>query len=388
MGKSLALTWQLTEVHGWGLVGVHTALCLVDQGRPPILLEKPAMSSLRPHNREKLTGLEENWRQTNALAEQHPGQMLLVKGATVLHALGNGFLAGPPSARFRGEGNVGVVAFEDTKFTPEVLARAKSYDRMIVHSNYNRNLLEALGVNNVVATFQGVDPSEMGPLPPTGRFGDRFVIFSGGKMEFRKAQDVVLAAFIRFHARHPDAVLAAAWHNVWPHTAMSIAESPLTPVKPEIAADGRLDIRGWAVANGAPADAFVDLGFLRREQIAPVLADCHAAVFPNRCEGATNLVAMEAMACGVPVILSDNTGHRDIIRDDACLALTRQTPTHDRDGARFGWMDSSVDELVERLETLYADRARAKALAEKASAFILGERTWRKFAESFVAAVE
>lgn len=388
MGKSLALTWQLTEVHGWGLVGVHTALCLVDQGRPPILLEKPAMSSLRPHNREKLAGLEENWRQTNALAEQHPGQVLMVKGATVLHALGNGFLAGPPSARFRGEGNVGVVAFEDTKFTPEVLARAKAYDRMIVHSNYNRNLLEALGVNNVVATFQGVDPSEMGPLPPTGRFGDRFVIFSGGKMEFRKAQDVVLAAFIRFHARHPDAVLAAAWHNVWPHTAMSIAESPLTPVKPEIAADGRLDIRGWAVANGAPADAFVDLGFLRREQIAPVLADCHAAVFPNRCEGATNLVAMEAMACGVPVILSDNTGHRDIIRDGACLALTRQTPTHDRDGARFGWMDSSVDELVERLETLYADRARAKALAEKASAFILGERTWRKFAESFVAAVE
>ncbi len=387
MQKSLALTWQLTEVHGWGLVGVHTALCLADQGRPPLLLEKPAMSSLRPANREKLAGLEESWRQIEATAAQLPNQVLLVKGAVVLHALGNGFLPGPPSARFRGDGNVGVVAFEDTKFTADVLNRARSYDKMIVHSNYNLNLLQAMGVDNVIATFQGVDPTEMSPQPPTGRFGDRFVIFSGGKMEFRKAQDVVLAAFIRFHARHPDAVLATAWHNVWPHTAMSIAESPLTPVQPVIGADGRLDIRGWAVANGAPADAFVDLGFLRREQIAPTLADCQAAVFPNRCEGATNLVAMEAMACGVPVILSANTGHRDIIRDGACLALTRQTPTVDRDGGRFGWMESSVEELVEHLETLYTDRARAKAQAEKASAFILGERTWRNFAESFITAV-
>lgn len=384
MQKNLALTWQLTEVHGWGLVGVHTALYLMDQGRPPVLLEKPAMSSLRPQNRARLAGLEESWRQTSAMAEQHPGQMLLVKNAVVLHALGNGFLPGPPSARFRGEGNVGVIAFEDTWMTPEVVARARSHDKMIVHSTYNMNLLLEQGVENVVATFQGVDPSEMGPLPPAGRFGDRFVIFSGGKMEFRKAQDVVLAAFIRFHARHPDAVLATAWHNVWPHTAASIAESPLGVTAPIIGADGRLDIRGWAAANGAPMDAFIDLGFLGRDQIAPVLADCHAAVFPNRCEGATNLVAMEAMACGAPTILSANTGHHDIIRDGVCLPLTRQTPSANRSGHRNGWMESSVDELVEHLETLYADRERARAMGARASAFILGERTWRAFAESFV----
>ena len=29
-----------------------------------------------------------------------------------------------------------------------------------------------------------------------------------------------------------------------------------------------------------------------------------AGLFPNRCEGGTNLVAMEAMASGLPVILS------------------------------------------------------------------------------------
>jgi glycosyltransferase involved in cell wall biosynthesis len=147
--------------------------------------------------------------------------------------------------------------------------------------------------------------------------------------------------------------------------------------------DGRLRLHDWAVANGVPADAFVDLGFLGRRAFASVLADCHAAVFPNRCEGATNLVAMETMACGVPVVLSANTGHRDVIRSDTCLSLERQTPTANPDGSRAGWMDSSVEELVEHLETLYTDRAAAQVRADRARAWMTGTYTWRAFAERF-----
>lgn len=387
VANKLALTWQLTEIHGWGLVGVHTALYLVDQGQPPLLLEKPGLSTLRPENRAKLEGLEEGYRQAMGFAEQHPGQTLLLKDFDVLHALGNGFVAGPPSERFRGHRNVGVIAFEDTRFDDAVLARARSYDKLVVHSTYNLRLLQERGFTDLGLAFQGIDPTEMTPGPSTGRFGDRFVIFSGGKLEFRKSQDVVLAAFRRFHQRHPDALLITAWHNPWAHTALSVTESPYAKVAPTIDETGRLRIRDWAVMNGIPADAFVDLGFLTRSQIPGVLAESHAAVFPNRCEGATNLVAMEAMACGVPVVLSANTGHRDLMRPGVCLTLDDQTPVPDRDGSRAGWMESSVDELVERLETLYTDRARAKAQADAALAFIRNERTWRAFAEAFVQAV-
>lgn len=385
--EKLALTWQLTEIHGWGLVGVHTALYLVDQGNPPLLLEKPGLTTLRPENRVKLEGLEAGYRQISAVAEQNPGQTLLLKEFNILHALGNGFVPGAPSARFRGHRNVGVIAFEDTRFDAAVLARAHSYDKLVVHSNYNLRLLQDRGFTNLGMALQGIDPAEMAPLPATGRFGDRFVIFSGGKLEFRKSQDVVLEAFRRFHQRHPDALLITAWHNPWAHTAMSVTESPYAKVVPTIDETGRLRIRDWAAANGVPADAFVDLGFLTRAQIPAVLAEAHAAVFPNRCEGATNLVAMEAMACGVPVILSANTGHRDLIRDGVCLTLDEQTPVPDHDGSRNGWMESSVDELVERLETLYTDRTRAKMQADAALSFIRGERTWRAFAEAFVQAV-
>ncbi|CAO3439815.1 hypothetical protein [Azospirillum doebereinerae] len=387
MDKRLALTWQLTEMHGWGLVGVHTALHLAEIGKPPLLLEKPLLTSLRPQNRERLKGLEAGYERVSKIAADNPGKVLLLGEFDVLHALGNGFVPGSPSAIFRGRTNVGVIAFEDTLFTDEVLARARSYDRVIVHSTYNRDLLAGHGLTGIGLAFQGVDPSEMGPRPSTGRFGDRFVVFSGGKLEFRKGQDIVLEAFRRFHQRHPDSVLATAWHNPWAHLAAGIAESRWTPTPLTTDDRGRLKIADWAVAHGVPAEAFVDLGFLGRDQIAAALAECDAAVFPNRCEGATNLVAMEAMACNVPVVLSANTGHRDLIRDDNCLALHSQEAVPDRTGARVGWGESSVEELVEHLETLYTDREAAARRAGKAMDFVRGERSWKNFAISFVDAV-
>ena len=47
------------------------------------------------------------------------------------------------------------------------------------------------------------------------------VIFSGGKLELRKGQDLVVAAFKIFHARHPDALLISSWQNGWPESAMN-----------------------------------------------------------------------------------------------------------------------------------------------------------------------
>lgn len=391
VAQNLALTWQLTEIHGWGLVGVHTALWMVDHGFPVVLLEKPAMGTLRPENRKKLQHLEDSYQRVQTLAAQHPGKTLFLQDFDVLHALGNGFGAGPPSERFRGRTNIGVIAYEDTLFDAEVRARARSYDKLVVHSTYNRQLLADQGITNVGVALQGIDPSEIAPAPPTGRYGDRFVVFSGGKLEFRKAQDVVLTAFRIFQQRHPEALLVTAWHNAWPALSQGIAESSLTRIPPEIGADGRLKIKEWALRYGVPEDAFVDLGFVGRGQIAPILAECHAAVFPNRCEGATNLVAMEAMGCGVPVILSANTGHLDLILPDAanpdnCWTLTQQTPMFNPKGNRTGWMESSVEELVEQLEAIHRDRAEAKARADRALAFIRSERTWSAFAAAFAAA--
>jgi hypothetical protein len=49
----------------------------------------------------------------------------------------------------------------------------------------------------------------------------------------------------------------------------------------------------WTEANGVSARATHHLGQVTQEQVLPYLHAADVAVFPNRAEGGTNLVAME-----------------------------------------------------------------------------------------------
>jgi glycosyltransferase involved in cell wall biosynthesis len=86
-----------------------------------------------------------------------------------------------------------------------------------------------------------------------------------------------------------------------------MGESPHLRVPPQLDASGQLAITDRLVANGVPRDSVFDCGLLRRADIPSVFAECDLGVFPNGCWGATNLFATEAMACGVPAVLSVNT---------------------------------------------------------------------------------
>jgi glycosyltransferase involved in cell wall biosynthesis len=113
-----------------------------------------------------------------------------------------------------------------------------------------------------------------------------------------------------------------------------------------------------------------------------LLREMDVALFPNRCEGGTNLVAMETMACGVPTILSANTGHRDLIDGENCYPLTRQAPVEERPG----WGESDLDEIVAALETAYADREDARRRGA-AGAATLAQLPWSRTAREIKAAV-
>ncbi|HEX4933136.1 MAG TPA: glycosyltransferase, partial [Gemmatimonadaceae bacterium] len=120
-----------------------------------------------------------------------------------------------------------------------------------------------------------------------------------------------------------------------------------------------------------------------------VVREADVALFPNRGEGGTNLVAMECMAAGVPTIVSDNTGHRDLVATRGCLPLTRQHPV--RPPTRFyravdGWGESDIEEMVAALEQVYTDRAAVQSIAQRGAA-AMAQMSWRHQVEAFVAAI-
>lgn len=356
----IGINWRIGGPYGWGVFGLNLAIELARTGRTlPVPLLEPMSRDTGPLQSHLLAPGWAEQRRLAALAAAQPGQPCRLDGI-VLHALMGEFQPITPSP-FTGTVNAGLIFFESTRFSTDGVRRAAGFDRIVAGSSWNAEVLRGLGLTNVVLAPQGVDPALFHPAPKVDLFPGRFVVFAGGKLEYRKGQDIALAAFRRFHARHPDALLLAAWQNPFPHLGVDVAAGPHVAADPRIVPGG-LDVTGWLLENGLPAGSFIDCGLVDHWKLAPLLREADAAIFPNRGEGGTNLVAMEAMACGVPSILSANTGHLDLINDGDLLVLRHQG--HARPTRHFpateGWGESDPDEVVALLEQLYSDRGHAR----------------------------
>ena len=306
--------------------------------------------------------------------------------ATVLHSIGNDCALAVRSAggvNLEGDRNIAVTFFENSNVTRDGVARAAYYDRIIAGSTWNREVLEAHGIRNVTTVLQGVDVTNFHPAPKSGFLSDRFVVFSGGKLEYRKGQDLVVQAFGIFAARHPDALLVTAWASPFPQCAPTINQNPdLVPLD---LVGGQIDAMAWTHANGIPVAQVVHLGPVPNAAMPRILREADLGLFPNRGEGGTNLVAMEAMACGVPCMLSMNTGHLDIVGDGGhCLALGQQDRV-DVEGCD-GWGSSSVEEMVAVLEAVYSQRDAAAEIGRRGAAF-MRQLSWSRQIDQLVGVV-
>jgi len=360
----IGIDWELRSDTGWGNYGTNLALELVrrDDFAPVILAA--AERSLTP---DALRPLARALRESAYTRSAWTGTGNAVVGfdGVMLRALGNNFGGADGWNHVRARRNVGVIFFEDTRFDADAIERARSFDLIVAGCTWNADILRARGLDNVTVAFQGVDPHVFHPAPRTGKYGDRFVIFSGGKLEYRKGQDIVAAAFRQFRERHPEALLVTAWHNTWPHLITDLELAGHVRGVPSVS-NHSLRVADWLADNGIPRDAVVDIGCRPNAAMGAIVREADVALFPNRCEGGTNLVAMECMAAGVPTIVSHNTGHRDLVVTGGCLALRAQgtVPTPSKYfRATEGWGETSVDEAVEALELIWHDRQAALALS-------------------------
>lgn len=371
---AVAITWPPSAVHGWGVFGANLLRDLLRRGSPKAILLAPVLEDhIEPSDRALFASLISQQKQIDQQLSDTQGQATL-NDTVVIHPLGNGLLAGPISARFRGQPNVGFTFFEQTDFAPDIVDQCAYLDIMMAGSSWNAEYLQELGFPKVGCVFQGVDIETFKPGPATGRFGDRFVIFSGGKLELRKGQDLVVAAFKKFHARHSDSYLVTAWMNPWPELMAPMAMSPHVDGAPDASLGFPACINTWVRAQGIPEGAHHDISPVLNGTMPDILRECHAGIFANRCEGGTNLVAMEAMATGMPSILSANSGHLDLITDENCYPLKRQTPVSFGPDGSDHWRESDVDEIVEALEDIYTDDKKAQHRGQAACQFM---QAWR-----------
>src|SRR5262249_32218852 len=206
----------------------------------------------------------------------------------VLHAGLN-----PLRPRLRGRRNVGYAFFENTVFAPASIETARRhYDVVATGSSWCSGILRQHGLANVRTVVQGVDATIFRPAED-GRefFADRFVVFSGGKFELRKGQDLVIAAFKVLQDRHEDVLLVTSWFNQWPATMRTMRASPYIRFEPPRGTvEYRTLVEGVLAANGVDASRVIHLGLMPNSLMAGVYRNSDVGLFPNPCQAATTLL--------------------------------------------------------------------------------------------------
>ena len=374
------LDWPASSVHGWGILGLNLFMAWAnDSDLQPLMGAPIAQSMLTGYDQSRVLALED------PIAESNRFQVNLgrFRGAgmrldmPVIKGYGNGFM---DPGGVTGTPNIGRCIFEDTRLE-KVADNLANCDVLLCASRWNAELLKARTRKRVEIIYEGVDHTLFRPGPRPGLLErNKFYIFSGGKVEYRKGHDLIVLAFKEFARRHDDAVLVTAWHSPWPQLSVGFKGKLNAPL--ELAADGAIHVKKWIASNGINPDKVIEIKQIHNSLMPGVLCDMDCAIFASRAEACTNLPAKEAMACGIPVIVAANTGMRDLIDGGNCIPLKKQKAIHDfTECGTEQWGESDVEEIVQALEKLYADSSYRHKMGHDGAAWILAKgRTWSNHA--------
>jgi glycosyltransferase involved in cell wall biosynthesis len=378
--------FPLGSAFGWGICGKYCTLELARRVPTRTVVEEFSQEGVGD-------GLE--WRELAPLLlprerlARFPreGQIVRLDGPLLECIAGKEML--PASPTLRGTRTVGYSFFEDNVLDPAWIENARRhFDWVATGSSWCTLLLREHGLDAVSTVVQGVDQSVF--FPGSGHrefFRDRFVVFSGGKLELRKGQDIVIRAYKVLQDRHDDVMLVNSWYNPWPFSVHTMKASRLIRFDPPESSPSYLQtVHGILGDNGIDAGRVVTLLPQPNRLMPRIYANTDVGLFPNRCEGGTNLVLMEYMACGKPVVASNVTGHRDVLSADNALAIDARGATEVRgaDGKAVArWPEPDLEQTVAQLEYAYQHRSRLAALGARAGED-MKSWTWGRTAEAFL----
>lgn len=248
--------------------------------------------------------------------------------------------------KHKGRPNVGYVFTETSSLTEKQVSNLRKFDILIAGSTWNADVIRGHGLKCDVA-IQGVD-CDLFKADERTELRNKFVVYSGGKWEHRKGQDLVIRAMKEIQSMHTDIVLMASWHNIWSND------------------------HHYSEANDAGVK-IIGLPIVDHQMLSWYMNQTDVGVFPNRCEGGTNLVMMDYMACAKPVIANNGTGQKDVLDDR--WSISSNLPD-----------DEMVAFLVNSIEYLYRSRGEGKKLGIRARA-AMHDFQWSRTASEIKGAI-
>jgi len=171
--------------------------------------------------------------------------------------------------------------FEDTIWSSWMRKLAR-FDAASLRLALECAIARALCTKRVEIIFEGIDPSQFHPHQYGATRRQPVLHFSGGKVEFRKAHDLVLLAFKEF----PAAITTQCWS--WSALALaqlSVGFQGRLDVPLGLTLHGTIDVKTWVAKNG------IDQGRSSKRagpnaMMPSILREMDCALAPSRAEPA------------------------------------------------------------------------------------------------------
>lgn len=265
---------------------------------------------------------------------------------------------------------IGYTMLEVDGLPREWVRRANMMDEVWVPSSFNAETFRASGVEKPIHVMPlGVNAAYFNPRIEAYPVQGVFTFLSTFEWGERKAPELLLRAFNDEFRSHEPAVLVCKVYN----------QDPSVNVAHEVSGLGLKEAGGRVVFSINEVVPSHQLGALYRS------ADCF--VLPSRGEG-WGLPILEAMACGLPVIVTAWSGQTDFINDEIAYPLSivklvaaeAKCPYYDG----FKWAEPSYEQLRVLMRHVYDNREEAKLKGALASAEVLDRWTWQKSAEKII----
>jgi glycosyltransferase involved in cell wall biosynthesis len=265
-----------------------------------------------------------------------------------------------------GARRVGFTAWETTRIPRRDLRGVIDLDEIWIPSPWGKEVLvdNGLPADRVHVVPEGVDTDVFTPAPAPPD-GERFRFLCVGKWEERKGTALLVRAFAAaFGADEPVELHLHCWN----------------PVRPDL--DLAATVAALAPGRHAP---IVVRGPCSRGELVRLYQSSHAFVLPTRGEG-WGLPILEAMACGLPVIVTDHGGHRAFTSTDTAYLIRVRAMVDVVDpvafpGPDFGqWADPDEEHLRHLLRHVAEHRAEAAAVGAAARTSACARWTWGRAA--------
>jgi len=263
-----------------------------------------------------------------------------------------------------GRHRIGFMVWETTVIPEEKLHGLKALDEIWVPSHWGRGVLIANGLpaDRVHVVPEGVDPAVFRPAERSPDQAPRpFRFLCVGKWEVRKGIDDLARAFASAFAPHEPVELILHCHN------------PYLPDFDIGSTIARLALPAHAPIRPSPPLPLRDLAALYRA--------CDVLVLPTKAEG-WGLPIIEAMACGIPAIATNYSGHNMFLddRNGYLVDVERMIPVDDPlfyPGGPYGvWAQPDLQHLRVLMRRAYADADERCAKGLQARRDVAGKWTW------------